>query len=102
MTTALAKEYVGWATMRARQTLDYMQEGVRRGDATEAFIAAYGSEVGALVRFPASSVHRRRAARRQPRRRIRPYALTAPFDTPPTRNNSPSGVRTWRAHCPIC
>ena len=81
VTTALAREYVGWATMRARQTLDYMQEGVRRGDATDAFIAMYGSEVNGLVRFPASLF----TAAKLPasnREAATVPALTAPFDTP--------------------
>ncbi len=50
---ALAREYVGWQTMRVRQTLDRLQENVARGDATPAFLAAYGAESCALARFPA-------------------------------------------------
>ena len=88
--------------MRARQTLDYMQEGVRRGDATMRSSPSYGSEVGALVRFPAPLFTAAglpaagRAAAPVPR------ADRALRHARPTRNNSPSGGRTWKARCPIC
>ena len=50
---ALAREYVGWTTMRVRQTLDHLQREAARGGANSAFLAAYGNEVRALACFPA-------------------------------------------------
>jgi high-affinity iron transporter len=53
VTRALAREYVGWQVLRARQLLDYLQLGVQRGDATASFLELYSNEIRALVRFPA-------------------------------------------------
>lgn len=54
VTRALAREYVSWQCTHARQMLDYMGEGIRRGDATENFVARFGADVTTLVRFPAA------------------------------------------------
>ena len=52
VTKALAREYVSWQSTRARQILDYMREGTRRGDATANFVARFGAEISTLVKFP--------------------------------------------------
>jgi|GEM_PF-6953198 len=49
----LAREYVGWQVMRARQLLDMMQRVAAAGDANDAFIHQHTSEVLTLVNFPA-------------------------------------------------
>ena len=54
VTKALAREYVAWQVLRARQLLDYFQLGVQRGDATASFLELYSNEIRALVHFPAS------------------------------------------------
>ena len=38
ITKALAREDIGWQTARSRQLLDYLQEGLKRGDANAAFV----------------------------------------------------------------
>ncbi|MGC3991365.1 MAG: FTR1 family protein [Chthoniobacteraceae bacterium] len=49
----LAREYVGWQVMRARQLLDMMQRVAAAGDANDAFIHQHTAEVLTLVNFPA-------------------------------------------------
>lgn len=53
VTRALAREYVSWQVLRARQLLDYLQIGLQRGEATRSFFELYTHEIRALARFPA-------------------------------------------------
>ncbi len=78
---ALAREYIGWQTARSRQLLDYLQEGLKRGDANAAFVQVYTGEILALVRFPAPLL----AAAELPaagRAAAAAPALSEPFDSP--------------------
>ena len=91
ITKALAREYIGWQTTRARQLLDYLQEGLKRGDASAGFVEVYTAEIRALVRFPASLL----AAAELPaasREAVPAPALTEPYDSP---ENS-GKVALWR------
>ena len=81
ITKALAREDIGWQTARSRQLLDYLQEGLKRGDANAAFVELYTSEIRTLVRFPAALL----AAAGLPaagREALAAPALTEPFDSP--------------------
>ncbi len=49
----LTREYLSWQVMRIRQLLDYLQEGVANGEATQAFLDASSGEISALASFPA-------------------------------------------------
>ena len=91
ITKALAQEYIGWQSTRARQILDYIQTGVRRGDATAEFLALYGAEINALTHFPAALFA---DAELPAQTRFSPVipALTAPFDTPPNEES----LALWR------
>ena len=51
----LVREYLSWQVMRTRQLLDYLQQGAAGGEATAAFIDAYGGEISALAGFPDNS-----------------------------------------------
>ncbi len=91
ITKALAREVIGWQTTRARQLLDYLQEGLKRGDANAGFVEVYTSEIRALVRFPAPLL----AAAELPAAAREPApvpALTEPYDSP---ENS-GQVALWR------
>ena len=91
ITKALARESIGWQTTRARQLLDYLQEGLKRGDANAGFVEVYTAEIRALVRFPASLL----AAAELPAasRESAPVPLlTEPYDSP---DNS-GKVAFWR------
>ena len=91
ITKALAREYIGWQTARARQLLDYLQEGLKRGDANVGFVEVYTAEIRALVRFPASLL----AAAELPaavRESASAPALAEPYDSP---ENS-GKVALWR------
>lgn len=82
VTRALAREYVSWQSTRARQTLDYMREGIGRGDATANFVARFGAEVSAQVKFPPGIF----TAAELPGAKLAASAvpvLVAPLDTPP-------------------
>ena len=81
VTTTLAREYVSWQSTRARQILDYMREGTRRGDATTNFVARFGAEVSTLVRFPAQ-VYTDAELPAQTRVAGEVPRLAAPLDTP--------------------
>ncbi len=91
ITRALAREYVGWQTMRTRQTLDYLQAGVRRGDATAEFLAMYGAEVATLTHFPSTLFA---DAELPAQTRFSPVVpvLAAPFDTQPNEES----LAVWR------
>ena len=91
ITRALAREYIGWQSTRARQILDYLQAGVRRGDATTEFLALYGAEINALTHFPSVLFA---DAELPAQTRFSPVvpALTAPFDTPPNEES----LALWR------
>ena len=78
---ALAREYVSWQSTRARQILDYMREGTRRGDATANFVARFGAEVTTLVKFPAA-IYTDAALPAQTRVTGAVPVLAAPLDTP--------------------
>ncbi len=91
ITKALAREALGWETTRARQLLDYLQEGLKRGDANAGFVEVYTAEIGALVRFPASLLAAAElpAASREP--------APAPTLTEPYDSSEDSGkVALWR------
>ena len=91
ITKALAREYVGWQTMRTRQTLDYIQLGVRRGDATAEFLAMYGAEVAALTRFPSTIFADAEIPAQNKFAPVVP-ALAVPFDTQPNEES----LALWR------
>ena len=77
----LAREYVSWQATRARQILDYMREGTRRGDATANFLARFGAEVSTLVRFPAA-IYTDAELPAQARVAATVPVLALPLDTP--------------------
>ena len=88
---ALAREYIGWQTARSRQLLDYLQEGLKRGDANAAFVELYTNEIRALVRFPAPLL----AAAELPaasREAAPAPGLAEPFDSP----EDSQAIALWR------
>ncbi len=91
ITKALAREYIGWQSTRTRQTLDYIQMIVRRGDATPEFLAMYGAEVNVLTRFP-SLVYADAELPAQTRFTPATPTLAAPLDTPPNEES----LALWR------
>ncbi|MBV9657426.1 MAG: FTR1 family protein [Verrucomicrobia bacterium] len=83
VTKALAREYVSWQVLRARQLLDYLQLGARRDDATAAFLDLYSHEIRALTQFPAPLLVAADLPTDGAEKITRPLpALTEPFDTP--------------------
>ncbi len=82
VTKALAREYVGWQVLRARQLLDYLQLGVQRGDATASFLDLYSNEVRALVNFPAPLLAAAGLPAEGSKMTSPLPALTEPFDAP--------------------
>lgn len=88
VTRALAREYVGWQTMRVRQLLDHVQETAAHSDASPAFLEAYGTEIRALARFPAPILAAAglpamaTTANAPPAGALLPAGLAAPFNSP--------------------
>ena len=91
VTQALAREYIGWQVTRVRQILDYLQLGIRRGDANAAFLATYSGEVRALVHFP-SAVLAAAALPPDAREAASAPLLAEPLDTPENEEK----VALWR------
>ena len=52
VTTALAKEEIGWQVARARQISDEMQHAMSGGQATDAYVQAKLGEISTLAQFP--------------------------------------------------
>ncbi|HEX4139024.1 MAG TPA: FTR1 family protein [Candidatus Methylacidiphilales bacterium] len=52
VTTALAKEEIGWQVARVRQIADEMQHAMNGSEATDAYIQAKIAEIGTLAQFP--------------------------------------------------
>jgi high-affinity iron transporter len=52
VTTALAKEYVGWQVTRTRQLMDALQHTMAAGEATDGYVRAKLAEIETLAQFP--------------------------------------------------
>ncbi|MEO8206437.1 MAG: FTR1 family protein [Chthoniobacterales bacterium] len=50
----LAKEYLLWQSMRVRQLLDFLQQQIAKGRATQGVVEAYSAEIKNLAHFPSS------------------------------------------------
>jgi high-affinity iron transporter len=91
VSTALAREYIGWQVTRTRQLLDALQHAMQSGAATGAFVQAKLAEVQALSSFPPSLMQ---AAGLTPTQRtdLAPPALSDPLNS----DAALASLASWR------
>ena len=87
----LTREYLTWQVMRVRQLLDYLQQGVANGEASDAFIDANTSEILALANFPTELLKTAGLPEAAPHLPSRPV-LIAPFNSSENRK----ALADWR------